>query len=248
MSNYSLFLDLFLGPGEGLEMGKALKVWWDFNDFISTSQIGGLGLWERTYAGAGAAIYPYSGTNLRPGILVFDTGTTNTGYAVLSVGGQYYPADFLFGAGTYTIESDIYISALSTATETYTIKFGFGDVYSGADFVDGAYFLYSDAGGGSPTPNWYKCTASNSTRTKTDTTIAAVAAAWTRLKIVVNADGTSVEYFINDVSAGVVTTNIPTGSGRVTGANLGIIKSAGTTAATIRSDWAWLHIDLTTSR
>jgi hypothetical protein len=206
-----------------------------------------LGLWERTLSGAGAAIFPISATALRPGILRLEAGTTTSGLAILTIGGQYFPIDFLFGAGIYTIETDIRIATLSTAAETYTLRFGFGDSVSGAP-TDGAYFQYTDVGGGTPTPNWYKCTASNASITATDTTIAAVAGAWTRLKIVVNADGTSVEYFINGVSVGVVTTNIPTGAGRTTGGHISIIKSAGTTSRAVDIDWVWLHIDLATSR
>ncbi len=245
MATYSMKPDLFLGPVEGVEMGRALKVWWNFEDFIFSSAALLGGAWDiSSYSGTGALVSQLAGlvTTLRPGILNLTTGTEVTGRAAIRSSNA--SAAFLFGAGAYTIEADIYITTLSDVTNTYAIRFGFGDVTSG-DFVDGAHFEYSDAGS---TPNWYKCTASNSTRTKTDTTVAAVAGAWTRLKVVVNAAGTSVEYFINGTSVGVVTTNIPTGTGRETGGLLSIVKSAGTTARTVNTDWTWLHIDLAVSR
>lgn len=230
-----------LGPA-----GRDLKNWWNFEDFIGSSYSPTSlmrGIWMPISAGTGARASDKIGTALRPGILTLTTGTDTTGSAAIIIGSDSLQ-HFLFGGGVYTIEADIFITDLSTVTETYAFRLGFGDS-SSADFVDGAYFEYTNTGS---TPNWYKCTANNSTRTKTNTGIAVVAGAWTRLKIVVNADGTSVEYFINGVSAGVVITNIPTAAGRETTAVCSIIKSAGTTARLINIDWTWIHIDLATSR
>jgi hypothetical protein len=237
------------GPLEVGPVGRNLKTWWNFEDFIGPTYSPTIifrGIWMPGESGTAARVSDNVGTALRPGILKFTTGTTNAGTACLKWGADSYQ-HILFGAGTYTIETDIYIETLSDGTENYTLRFGFGDSVT-ADFVDGAYFEYTDVGGGTPTPNWYKCTASNSTRTKTNTTVAAVAGAWTRLKVVVNAAGTSVEYFINGISVGVVTTNIPTGVGRETMAVFSLIKSAGITARLQYVDWVWVHIDLTTSR
>jgi hypothetical protein len=225
--------------------GRNLKTWWNFEDFINGSYCTTAGTWFCEKGGTGAQTSIGLGTAERPGISKLYCGTTTTGYAAIHE--SAYHRSLLFGAGVYTIEADIYIPALSTAAETYTLRFGFGDV-TNADFVDGAYFEYTDVGGGTPTPKWYRCTASNSTRTKTVTTVDAIAGEWIRLKVVVNAAGTSVEYFINGVSVGVVTTNIPTGGGRETGTMYHIVKSAGTTDRAAFIDWVWFHVDLTTSR
>ncbi len=226
---------------------RNLKTWWSFSDFIQR-QVSSIldGGWTTSSSGTSAGVAATAGTALRPGIQRLTTGTDTTGRAILAHGGESANS-FLFGGGVYTIESDIYITTLSDGTDTYTLRFGFGDSFTGAH-TDGAYFRYTDVGGGGATPNWYMCAASNTTLTATDTTVAAVAGAWTRLKAVVNAAGTSVEYFINGVSAGTVTTNIPTGTGRETAALLTVIKSAGTTARTVDIDWAWIHVDLTTTR
>jgi hypothetical protein len=232
--------EFMVGPA-----GRNLKTWWNFEDFLASHQNNTTGYWLRFIGGTAADGYEVAGTALRPGIYELYTGTTTTGYSCLASCTGDYVRSLLFGAGTYTLEEDIYIGTLSNGTDTYTIRFGFGDIANGTDFVDGAYFEYSDVGS---TPNWYRCTASNSTRTKTSTGVAAVAGAWMRLKVVVNSAGTSVEYFINGISVGVVTTNIPTGTGRETGAILSILKSAGTGARNLDVDWIWLHVDLTTSR
>jgi hypothetical protein len=234
--------EFMVGP-----VGRNLKTWWNFEDFMGPANSGAYvnpGIWQVIAAGTASSSSDIDGLALRPGILELSTGTTNSGSASIITGSNSY-SHIMFSAGIYTIESDIYIPILSTAAEQYTLRFGFGQSASG-DEVDGAYFEYTDVGGGTPTPNWYKCTANAATRTKTVTTVAVVAGAWTRLKVVVNAAGTSVEYFINGTSVGVLTTNIPTT--RVTGNVFSTVKAAGTTARTIDIDWVWLHIDLTTSR
>ncbi len=219
--------------------GRNLKTWWNFEDFNSGTS--GTGSWRLSISGTNAFVYTELPTTLRPGVLKLQTGTTTTGRAGIVSSSGY--GEFLFGAGVYTIESEIYITTLSDGTDTYGLRFGFGDDAT-ADFTDGAYFEYLST----TSANWYMCTANNSTRTKTDTSTAVVAGAWLKLKIVVNAAGTSAEYFINGVSAGTVTTNIPTTTGRETSAMYSIIKSAGTTNRIFLIDWVWLHIDLTTSR
>ena len=226
------------GPLEVGPSGRNLKTWWGFNDFIGND---GLETWKYMGSGTGNLSFSLGGTALRPGIQRLYTGTDITGLASIYLASS--ANFFLFGGGIYTIEGDINVQTLSDGTNTYYLRFGFGDLYN-ADFVDGAYFEYY-----SPTSaNWYRCTASNSTRTKTNTTIAVVAGTWTRLKVVVNAAGTSVEYFINGTSVGSNTTNIPTGTGRETGTFLQIIKTAGTTGRTVDIDWAWIHVELAATR
>jgi len=223
--------------------GRNLKTWWDFEDFIENTTATTMGIWTSSYTGTGASVTDVAVEDIkRIGKLRLDSGTTTTGRAGIFLARVSY-SKFLFGAGIYTLEADIYIPTLSDGTDTYTLRFGFGDG-SGTP-TDGAYFRYTDTG---TTPNWYRCTVSNTTLTATDTAVAVVAGAWIRLKVVVNADGTSVEYFINGTSVGSNTTNIPTGTGRETTGLCNLVKSAGTTARTVDIDWTWIHIDLSTSR
>jgi len=224
--------------------GQNLKTWWNFEDFISPGYGGIFGIWQRYLNGAGADGVGVPPSITRPGQLMLYTGTTAIGYSSLLLGSPYANS-FLFGGGVYTFEADLMPAQLSTPGDTFAVRVGFGDTYSG-DNVDGAYFEYTDVG---ITPNWYRCTASNSVRTKIDTGIAVVPfPAWTRLKIVVNADGTLAEFFINGVSAGSNAANIPTGPGRETSAVMSFVKTVGINPMALYIDWAWLHIDLTTSR
>ena len=59
------------------------------------------------------------------------------------------------------------------------------------------------------------------------------------LKIVVNSANSSVEYFVNDVSVGTITTNIPTSS-RTIGVS-GIIQNDGTATTSVNWDWDYVY-------
>lgn len=218
------------------------KVWSNFEDFVGYAN-SNFGIWAVINSGTGATCVtsPSNMDNTRIGMAITTTGTTNSGYAGIRTNIQA----FEFGAGVYTFETQIKLSALSNSTETYTVYVGFGDTNTG-DQNDGVYFKYSDVGGETPTPNWYKCSAVGGSRTATSTGVAATTD-WVKLKIVINADATSAEYFIDGVSVGVVTTNLP-GTAAQTGALIEIIKSAGTTARTFFSDWVWIHANLSAYR
>jgi hypothetical protein len=226
------------------QFGRNLKTWWNFDDFIGgtyTTQMNGV--WNGVVSGAGSALVDTLGTALRPGIIQFSTGTSNVGYALYYTGrGTYQP--IIFGEGVYIFETEIYIPTLSAVAEEYILRVGFGDTITGVDFVDGAYFEYDRL----INVNWLCATANNSARTKADSGVAVGAAAWIRLKVVVNAAGTSVAFYINGTLVATNVLNIPTGAGRGTAHNLTIVKSAGVTARTFQLDWAWLHIDLAVTR
>jgi hypothetical protein len=148
------------------------------------------------------------------------------------------------GDAAITIEAAVYIPTLATAGEDYTFRIGLGDASSNADHTDGVYFEYNRA----DSANWRICTASNSTRTKTNTSTAVVDAAWVTLKIVINAAANSVEFFVDGTSVGTITTNIPTGSGRETGPNIHNLHVAGTAYNYVYVDWYDFEANFTTAR
>jgi hypothetical protein len=189
--------------------------------------------------GAGAAFIGTAVTATRPGQILGETGATAAGYATLAgtvVG-------ILFGGGQYVVETDCYLSNLSTAVEEFVFYFGFGD-QANVDETDGAYFQYDRTLG----LNWLCCTANNGVRTKTNSLIPVVAGAFVRLKVVVNYAGTAVNFYINDVLVATNILNIPTGAGRNVTPIIGIVKSVGITSRYFVSDWVWYHQDLTVSR
>jgi len=180
--------------------------------------------WSRTTVGSGASFA--SGTTGatadRSNIYVASTGTTATGAAALLTANS----SVWFGGGTWVFHELVYIPTLSDGTQTFAARWGFLDVGNAAP-VDGVYFQHD-----STTGNWRICASDNSVRTETTSSSAISAGTWYRLTIVVNAAASSAEFFVDGVSIGTVTTNIPAASGRVTGVGMSLIKSAGTTART----------------
>jgi hypothetical protein len=194
--------------------------------------------------GAGFSIASEAG---RPGIYQANSGTTATGRNSLTTPNS----STTLGGGTWTFETMLQVPTLSNATERFQNISGFFDMNTAANQTDGIYFLYDEGGvstGSSATPNFQIVTSSNSVRTFQTTSTSVVANTWYKLKIVVNATATSVEYFINDVSVGTSTTNIPTGALRQLGWGLLQNKSVGITSRTVSYDAMLVEGRLTTSR
>ncbi len=199
-----------------------------------------------TSSGTGAGFTMNSEAG-RPGIYNANTGTTATGRHALTTPNT----STTLGGGVWTYETMVQVPTLSTSVERYQLLAGFIDNNSAANQTDGIYFLYDEGGastGSAVSANWQIVTSSNSTRTFTTTSTAVVANTWYKLKIVVNAGASSVEYFINDVSAGTITTNIPNGTSRQLGWGFLQNKSIGTTSRTVNFDAMLVEGRLTTSR
>jgi len=172
------------------------------------------------------------------GIVEVNTGTTTTG-----AGGFMTDASAIrLGGGEAMFEALVQVPTLPDGTNSFAFRVGFGDS-NGADMTDGVYFELTQA-----SANWQCATSSNSTRTKTSSGVAAVAATWVRLKVVVNAAGNSAKFYINGTLVVTTATNIPTSAGRELGIATNIVKSAGTTARTAQIDYAQAKILITTAR
>jgi hypothetical protein len=178
----------------------------------------------------------------RPGQISIDVGTTNTGRDAVYFNTPSGTEPFFFGGGE-EIEMAININTLATVAQDYIAKFGLCDVSDANDCIDGAWFEYDRA----TSANWRIATANNSSRTRT-TSSTAVATGWVRLKIVANSSGTQLDYYVNDVNIGNVTTNIPSSSGRGSQPEFLMRKTAGTTQLTIKIDYFQMRNSLTTKR
>ncbi len=148
-------------------------------------------------------------------------------------------------------ETAVNIATLSDATRRYQLVIGLFDTTTAANQVDAVSFVYDEGGvstGSAASPNWQIRTASNSARSWTTTTTAVAAATWYKLRVEVNAAGTSATFYINGANAGTIATNIPTGTTRALGFGHLMIKSAGTTARTMDIDYMKAEQTFTTSR
>lgn len=174
------------------------------DDFLGAVTSFALG-WTATISGGGSTIAqtasPVAG---HPGIAVVTGGNAAARYSELSLG----TTSMLLGGGPITIEANIRLAALSTVTNRYVFRFGFGNV-TGDVPTQGLFFEYAEGTSG----DVWRIRAINGAGDSTTATVTAIAATtWYRLKIVVNAAGSSAEFFVNDVSIGTLALNLPTGA------------------------------------
>ena len=206
-----------------------------------TSTQGDMGGWAVT--NTGTAVNPGNQGNNTTGqdanhqcMLTLETGTTTTGEST-TISRRSSSANVLLLSGGESLTWLVYLSNLSTTAEEYTARAGFCDStdYT-TDCTDGAYFEYHDTTAAA-TPNWAIKTASNTTRTSADCTIAVTATTWHALTVTLT-DSTHAAFTVDGVQCtnSPITTNIPTGAGRYTGIMSGIVKNAGTTNRTISMD------------
>lgn len=214
---------------------------WAYDDFLSceiASDVGAYGLQRFVSGGTISSAASSAG---RPGVVELSTSTGATNYAVLLFRS---PNNITFGGGRFVYETSIKLPTLSSGSQRYKVQIGIADDNGSGTPTDGLWFEYSDSVNSG---NWQYKSAQAGTTTTSNSSIAATTS-WTRLTIEVNAAGNSVDYYIGGVSAGsAIINNIPSGANVATFA-WGIIKSIGTTASTLQSDYWWYYHKLTTSR
>jgi hypothetical protein len=193
-------------------------------------------------------------TNNQIGIAQYQTGTTATGYFT-HISEGFFGRQFFFGGGSWVFETFLCVETLSDAANRFRFVSGFGDQATNGNEQNGAYFTYDEGGiqnGTVASPNWQCVTSVASVRTLTTTTTSVTAGAWTRLRIEVNAAGTSVSFFINGTLAATHTTNIPTwispSNTRGFDVKQSILKSIGTTNRSVFCDYLGYENRLTTPR
>lgn len=162
--------------------------------------------WSKTVANGGIVIVNASKIDAtHVGILMFEIISSESSRAGIRLSTS--KNGLKTGGGVVTFETLLQIETLATAVEDFTATFGTGDRGNAniRDHDDGIYFKYNR----SVSPNWIVKTARNAIETGTTTSVAVVAGNWFKLKYVVNATATSVDFFINGVLVATHTTNIP---------------------------------------
>lgn len=173
---------------------------------------------------------------------------TTTGATIGS--GNYLRLDPNAMAGTpsnMTVEFDHGPSNTAAADGTQTtVRIGLmTGTTTSADPTDGIYFQYATT---TTAGNWFRCTQSNNAVTCEDTGVARTLTpnTYQRFKFVTNAAGTSVEFFIDEVSVGTNTTNLPA-STRSHGPAISM-HTATATARAWKMDYYQIKRNLTTLR
>jgi len=183
------------------------------------------------------------------GVHQYATGTVATNFA------QHLSSGVLsmyLGNGAWVFETSINLSNLSTALERFRTFHGFATSVSQGTESDGVFFTYEEGGifnGTAASPNWQCVTVANSVRTLTTTSTAVTASAWNKLRIEVNAAGTSVAFYVNGTLVATHTTNIPLGSNsRYLNVKQGIYKAIGLTSRVMYVDYLGYENIQTTPR
>jgi hypothetical protein len=159
-------------------------------------------------------------------INTMSTSTSSTGRATTLVSG-----DIEFGTATgetTCYDTLVAVGTLSDGTETYVFRAGFQDTLTG-DSTDGAVFRHD-----SSTGNWLCQNRSGGAGGTTDSTIAVSTSGYQLLTVCLNGT-TNVTYAIDGTTRCTINTNMPAVG--TTGVGGSIIKSAGTTARTVKVDF-----------
>jgi hypothetical protein len=225
--------------GQMPERGTGATTKWAYprnprNGFALQTDCNTVGDYTALQSGSGASTqFGVASTTTRFGISNSTTGSTATGRAGL---GSVAVTQVVFGQGFCEFEAAVAVPTLSDATNTFIVRAGWADSQTAAG-VDSVEFQYTDAAGTGAA--WDCVTRANSVETRTTVGSNLVAFQFYILKITVDAAGTEVNFYLDDVLVATHTTNIPTGTAQATGALVQIRKTVGTTGRTVRSDYIW---------
>jgi hypothetical protein len=221
-----------------------------FTDFLTNATLDG----AQSFA-SGGSLGLIVGSQIpnrtnQQGVAFFQTNTVATNY--INYCSSSGAAQLWFGGGAWNYEALININTLSTALERYRMIFGFGSVISNSSEADGVFITYDEGGtanGTTASANWQCVTVANSVRTLTTSTTAVTASAWNKLRIEINAAGTSVTFYVNGTAIATHTTNIPLASNsRYFLMKMGVAKTIGTTTRGFYCDYIGYENILTTAR
>lgn len=225
---------------------------WNGTDIVNFDPLNQVYMWDDFFSGilgnynwsntalSGGTIAQITSTSDHPGQLQLrSTTSTNTGRSFY-LGGNSTIGGFVIGNGVIDYTWIIEIDTLSDGVDTYGIIVGMTD-RSNVDLnpTAGVYFKYLS----STSINWLRGTAQG-TSTETDSGTV-VTTGWVNLRIVISADGTSAEFFVNGTSVGTNNTDMPTANIRP---YCCIQKTVGSTQNVFNVDFFKLYHYMTSAR
>lgn len=197
-------------------------------------------------------IAPNSDTN-KQGFVNVNTTTASAGAGDIYIGHTTTP-NFILGGGVTIYETLIWLPNLSTSGERFSCLIGFSNgVFNQNNSSNNIAFLYDEgniafAGAGGASANWRTVTIDSTYQTFTNTGVAVNAGAFIKLRIVVNANASSVGFFIDNTLVATHTTNIPSGNTKRLNVRNYIQKSVGYTQRQLILDYVKLQQTFTTAR
>lgn len=212
----------------------AARQYYDYNDlarlqggYVSATSVGG-SVTETGFANHPGCIRISTSTTTATSNGFLKSSAPLTGDALLFVGG-----------GELTFDALVRIPTLLAGGNTGQYRVGFMDEISGAP-SNGIHAQYDENAG-----VWRLFTRNGGSSSSANGPTTVVAGTWYHIRVVVNAAGTSAELFVDGVSQGTLSTNIPT-AGFTYGAQ--VQKTAGTTAAVLDVDFITVQQIFTTPR
>jgi hypothetical protein len=157
--------------------------------------------------------------------VIAQTGTTTTGSAGLMRGTPAsFPIRVTSGLLAGADVSFLYqVDDVSASGQRFTSRVGLSNAILVADPTDGIFFRQVD---GVNSDLWQCVCRAGGTESVINTAVGITADTWVHLRIVANT-AASIEFFINNVSMGSITTNIPESVNMAS--SMGILKATGTT-------------------
>lgn len=200
-------------------------------DEWTTASIAGETGWDNATASGGSVALSTNGIDYNHvGIVTLSRGTTAGGRAALHRGGN----TTVLGGGALAMECIVRFGAnIPTSGENYGVVVGLGDTLTALSQTDGVYFVFDR---NLSTANWYCVTASNGTRTQTNSGVAFAASTWVKLRIEVDASGAEARFYVNDVLVVTTYANIPLGTSRICSPQIALVGVAGTADRTFDID------------
>lgn len=214
--------------------------YWLYEDWDVAGTAGRLS-WTRTLTATGTS--SLSSDNAHPGINILKA-SANADAAVFNLSA----GTFIPGGGTYTFQCNVRFANLSgvlnAGADTYLFRIGLNS--GGAVTTDGnniAYFQYDQVTDG----NFFDicCRNNGGTKQKTVTSQAIVANTWYRLKMVINAAASSIDFFVNEVNVGTLSSQVPVNA---LAPYIMLLKNGGSAQITAENDFIWVKQTLTSAR
>lgn len=194
---------------------------WGFcDDFMNSS--GGDLTWDVATAGTNLSFASY-GESGHPGIARYQFGTANASNINL----RYTNSGLSFGYGQVECHTLCRLPFTGTSgTYNYTIGIGFLNGTFNAANSNGVFFTYDNTGFAN---NLATVTVNNGQNTITKTSTVVNTGSWYLLSIVVNANASKADFYINKVLTASHTTNIPNGVNAGIAPTLSTIRTSGVT-------------------
>ena len=171
------------------------------------------------------------------GIHQLTTGTNNNNDGRAGIGSSDWFNKFRLGAYEYFLEFRVRFPVLAISGVDYNAYMGFTDISPATittinssivtSVSNGVYFTYNSTG--------LFGTCENSNQTSTTTKKQIVAGTWYKIKMLINASGTSVDFFVDGVKLGsTITTKIPANTTPMK--IVGLLEKISTTATSSTAD------------